>query len=158
MRVSVLALGTIVLLSTPVVAESPPSSYTIEDLKVIAGSVHPTLAAVEAGIAQAEGVLRQSRVVPCNGISQECPRETSSGFDSRPRPAGLSVIFALDRAVALFRLVDEYNTSCYISGHDRSNSSTKPEKGGLDPGAPCGESGPDPGVPLAHGVWPATCP
>lgn len=63
MRVSVAALGTIVLLSSPIVAESPPS-YTIEDLKAIARSVHPTLAAVEAGIEQAEGVLRQSRAYP----------------------------------------------------------------------------------------------
>lgn len=64
MRVSITALSTIVLLSSPIVAESPQPSYTIDDLKSIARSTHPSLAAVDAGIEQAKGALRHSKAYP----------------------------------------------------------------------------------------------
>ncbi len=81
MRVSIAVLGTIVLLSSPVVAEPPHVSYTIEDLKRIARSVHPTLAAVEAGVEEAEGVLRRSRAYPNPGFAVAAGR-------GRPRDGG----------------------------------------------------------------------
>jgi cobalt-zinc-cadmium efflux system outer membrane protein len=45
-------------------AESVGPAYTIEQLEGIARSVHPTLAAVEAGVERAAGTLRQAQAYP----------------------------------------------------------------------------------------------
>jgi len=80
----IVALGALAVLSTPVAAESPGSSYTIEELKAIARSVHPTLAAVEAGVEQAAGALRQARAYPNPGFALTGGRGTPrDGGDSR---------------------------------------------------------------------------
>ena len=82
MRLSCLvALCAIAALPLPVAAESPGTTYTIEELTSIARSVHPTLAAVEAGIEQAQGALRQARAYPNPGFAL-------SGGRGKPREGG----------------------------------------------------------------------
>jgi len=74
-------LGVMAVLSMPAAAESRGSSHTIDELKVIARSVHPTLDSVEAGIEQARGVLRGARAYPN-------PDLALTGGRGRPRDGG----------------------------------------------------------------------
>ena len=74
-------LGIIAALSTPAAAEPHTSSYTIDELQAVARSAHPTLASVEAGVAEATGVLRQARAYPN-------PALTLAGGRGRPRDGG----------------------------------------------------------------------
>jgi cobalt-zinc-cadmium efflux system outer membrane protein len=77
------ALTAIALLSPPAATASSGSSYTIEDLRALARSAHPTLAAVEAAIEEAEGLLRQARAYPN-------PDLALSGGRGEPRDGGAS--------------------------------------------------------------------
>jgi len=62
-------------------AEPRSSPYTIDELKALARSVHPTLEAVEAGIEQAAGALRQAHAYPN-------PSFAITGGRGRPRDGG----------------------------------------------------------------------
>ena len=83
MRVRCLfALGFVFAATWCAVAADPRSSvYTIDELKAIARSVHPSLEAVEAGIDEAAGVLRQARAWPN-------PSLEVTGGRGRPRDGG----------------------------------------------------------------------
>jgi cobalt-zinc-cadmium efflux system outer membrane protein len=66
---------------TPAVADERGSSYSLEQLRVIARSVHPTLDAAEAAVEASSGILRQSQAYP--------NPEFSLGFGrGRPREGG----------------------------------------------------------------------
>lgn len=78
------ALGAAAILSIPAAAAGPGASYTIEEIRDIARAVHPTLAAVEAGIEQAEGALRQARAYPNPSFNLAAGRgRPRDGGDSR---------------------------------------------------------------------------
>ena len=65
MRVRCLVTLTMALATlTPAVAEERGSSYSLEQLRVIARSVHPTLDAAEAAVEASSGILRQSQAYP----------------------------------------------------------------------------------------------
>jgi cobalt-zinc-cadmium efflux system outer membrane protein len=84
MRVRFLVPLTMALVTlTPVVAEERGSSYSLEQLRVIARSAHPTLDAAEAAVEASSGILRQSQEYPNPVISLGFGR-------GRPREGGSS--------------------------------------------------------------------
>ena len=76
-----IALGILTAAWTCAAAEPQVPSYTIEELKAIARSVHPTLESAEVGVAVAEGVFRQARAYPN-------PEFAVAGGRGRPRDGG----------------------------------------------------------------------
>jgi len=79
----VVTLGMIAALWIPAAAETSTSSYTVEELKVVARHLHPTLESVEAGVGVATGALRQARAYPN-------PFLAVAGGSGRPRDGGES--------------------------------------------------------------------
>lgn len=82
MRVRCLATLTMALVTlTPGVAEERGSSYSLEQLRAIARSVHPTLDAAEAAVEASSGILTQAQAYP--------NPELSLGYGrGRPRDGG----------------------------------------------------------------------
>ncbi len=74
-------IGIIAALWTFAAAETRTSSYTIEELKAVARTFHPTLDSVEAGVEAATGALRQARAYPNPAIAV-------AGGRGRPRDGG----------------------------------------------------------------------
>jgi cobalt-zinc-cadmium efflux system outer membrane protein len=69
---------------TPAVAEERGSSYSLEELRAIARSFHPTLDAAEAAVEASSGILRQSQAYPNPGIFLGIGRgRPRDGGDSR---------------------------------------------------------------------------
>jgi cobalt-zinc-cadmium efflux system outer membrane protein len=84
MRVRFLfTLGIVAVSWAPAAAQIRAPSYSIEDLQGIARAAHPTLAAAESGIEQAEGLLRRARSYPN-------PTLNVAGGRGRPRDGGES--------------------------------------------------------------------
>ena len=48
----------------PAAAEERESSYSLQELRAIARSVHPTLASAEVAVEAAQGFLKQARAYP----------------------------------------------------------------------------------------------
>lgn len=74
-------LGMLAALSVPVAAETHTSSYTVEELRAMARSVHPTLQSVEAGVEAAAGARRQAHAYPNLMFA-------AAGGRGRPRDGG----------------------------------------------------------------------
>ena len=65
MRARTFAALTMVLASvTPAAADERGSSYSLEQLRLLARAQHPTLAAAEAAVEASSGILKQSRAYP----------------------------------------------------------------------------------------------
>ena len=58
------SLGIVVALLTPVAVGQTPSSYSLEELRAIARSAHPTLASADAAFEAASAASRQARAYP----------------------------------------------------------------------------------------------
>ena len=78
------SLGIVLAAFTPAVAEPSESSYSLQELRAIARSAHPTLDSAEAALEAASGSLRQARAYPnpeiVVGVGRGRPRD---GGDSR---------------------------------------------------------------------------
>ncbi|HXV75419.1 MAG TPA: TolC family protein, partial [Candidatus Polarisedimenticolaceae bacterium] len=83
-RSSLVVPGIVALLSAPAGGEPGTPAYTIEEIRAVARSVHPTLESVEAGVEAASESVHQARAYPNPALAAAFGRgRPSSGGDAR---------------------------------------------------------------------------
>ena len=81
-------LGIAAALFTPLAADMTESSYSLNELRAVARSAHPTLESAEAGVEVATGLLQQAGAYPNPGIALGVGRgKPRDGGDSRSESA-----------------------------------------------------------------------